>query len=266
MTADLNSKSHGNLHFNEYDALPEKNRFLRNTNSSEKPPRMSSAVSVTNKSVSFNLHPYTDPPGKSTNISVGRVSTKIINKLPPKEVSLEVKDISLESNIVLIEALKQLEGFIEKPFKEAIYIGVMVDGLRHGVGIMKYRNGRQYEGHWFEDIRDGKGFERYPNGNTYFGHFKTGKAHGNGVYTWFNGEVYDGEWDQGLKHGRGIWKGVENDSYVGEWSKSKAHGFGVHTWPNGDKYEGLWNMCLKHGTGTDTFYTGDIYTGQYLEG
>ena len=193
-----NSKSQANIK-NEYEETNERNRFSRNT--LNKPPRMSSAKS--NKSVSFHLNPYSDPPKKNLNVSVSAVITRI----PPKVVSLEICDISLESNIFLMDALSQLPGYVEKMFKDAIYVGQMIDGLRHGLGIMKYRNGRQYEGNWQEDLRDGKGFERYPNGNTYFGHFKTGKAHGNGVYTWANGEVYDGEWDQGLKNGHGFWKG-----------------------------------------------------------
>ena len=81
-------------------------------------------------------------------------------------------------------------------YKEALYMGNMNQyEQRHGIGVMKYINGRQYEGYWEDDIRTGKGFERYANGNTYFGMFLKGKAHGKGVYTWHNGEVYDGEWD-----------------------------------------------------------------------
>ena len=41
--------------------------------------------------------------------------------------------------------------------------------MRDGKGIMKYANGRQYEGEWVKDTREGKGFERYPNRNTYYG-------------------------------------------------------------------------------------------------
>ena len=91
-----------------------------------------------NKSVSFNLsNPYQDPQRKSQNSSVSR-----LEKPPPKIVSLDIKDLSLESSIVLLDALKQLPGSIEKTFKDALYVGVMVDEIRHGLGIMKYRNGR----------------------------------------------------------------------------------------------------------------------------
>ena len=36
-----------------------------------------------------------------------------------------------------------------------------INGKRNGKGVMRYRNGRQYEGYWERDLRDGKGFERY---------------------------------------------------------------------------------------------------------
>jgi len=121
-----------------------------------------------------------------------------------RETDLEVKELQfdeviMESKEVDLQAIRQIESYVEKRYKGAIYLGNTSNGMRHGKGIMKYPNGRQYEGFWKHDMRDGKGFERYPNNNTYFGQFKYGKAHGKGVYTWANGEVYDGEWDQGLK-------------------------------------------------------------------
>ena len=118
---------------------------------------------------------------------------------PDSDELLKPENIKLESNEVELEAIKQVDGYKEVKYKDAIYMGTFINGKRHGKGVMRYRNGRQYEGYWERDLRDGKGFERYPNGNTYFGHFKKGKANGKGVYTWANGEVYAGEWLLGVK-------------------------------------------------------------------
>ena len=107
---------------------------------------------------------------------------------------LKFDEIVLESNEIDLAELQAAEGFTERRFPQAIYLGIMFEGKRHGRGVMKYANGRQYEGQWEKDLRNGKGFERYPNGNSYYGNFKMGKADGKGVYTWVNGEVYDGEW------------------------------------------------------------------------
>lgn len=110
------------------------------------------------------------------------------------ESLLNFDEIILESNEIDLANLQKAPNFVERRFPQAIYLGIMIDGKREGKGIMKYSNGRQYEGNWERDLRNGKGFERYPNGNSYFGSFKMGKADGKGVYTWVNGEVYDGEW------------------------------------------------------------------------
>ena len=82
---------------------------------------------------------------------------------------LKFEEVKLESNEVDLEALKQIDGYSQLNFKDAIYLGIISKGKRHGKGVMKYPNSRQYEGYWQYDLRDGKGFERYPNGNTYFG-------------------------------------------------------------------------------------------------
>ena len=74
---------------------------------------------------------------------------------PKAPVSLEVQDIRLESTEIDMEAIKELTEFqgrkvayIEKPYKEAVYVGLVGAaktkdaGLRCGYGVMKYRNGR----------------------------------------------------------------------------------------------------------------------------
>ena len=68
------------------------------------------------------------------------------------------------------------------------------------MGLMRYKSGRFYEGHWYNDMREGKGFERYANGHTYEGYYHKGKPHGYGVYSWGNNcERYEGEWYMGAK-------------------------------------------------------------------
>jgi radial spoke head protein 1 len=64
-----------------------------------------------------------------------------------------------------------LENCVQRRYQDALYIGVIIGGKRHGKGVMKYKNGRQYEGDWVADIRNGRGFERYPNSNYYTGYF-----------------------------------------------------------------------------------------------
>ena len=65
--------------------------------------------------------------------------------------------------------LEQLDGFSVRKFPDAVFIGQIDNGKRHGKGLMRYKNGRQYEGEWENDLRQGRGFEKYPNGNSYYG-------------------------------------------------------------------------------------------------
>ena len=87
-------------------------------------------------------------------------------------MSLDPADIVLETAEVDLEALRLAPGFTTRTYPEAVYVGQLnEEEQRHGLGAMKYKNGRQYEGGWLHDLRDGKGFERYANGNTYYGQF-----------------------------------------------------------------------------------------------
>ena len=63
-------------------------------------------------------------------------------KQPPKVVSLDPKDIVLELNDLELETLKSLPNYTERKYNEAVYIGQMKDGQRHGQGAMKYKSGR----------------------------------------------------------------------------------------------------------------------------
>ena len=59
-----------------------------------------------------------------------------------KIVSIEVKDIKLESIEFTLEELSLLEGYHERSYKDAVFVGQIKEGSRHGKGVMKYRNGR----------------------------------------------------------------------------------------------------------------------------
>jgi hypothetical protein len=61
-----------------------------------------------------------------------------------KNVSVDPKDVIVESAIVDLELLRlDHVNYYEEKFKEAIYVGQMAkDSERHGLGVMKYSNGR----------------------------------------------------------------------------------------------------------------------------
>jgi hypothetical protein len=67
------------------------------------------------------------------------------------------------------EELKLQDDFAVKSYKDSVYRGQIVDSLRHGKGVITYKNDRVYEGQWLNDKRHGMGFERFTNGNIYEG-------------------------------------------------------------------------------------------------
>ena len=52
-----------------------------------------------------------------------------------------------------------------------IYEGEVLEGKKHGKGVLKFRNGDIYTGQFFQD-----------------------EAHGQGKYTWPNGEYFEGDY------------------------------------------------------------------------
>ena len=54
-------------------------------------------------------------------------------------------------------------------------------GELHGNGIMKYSNGRRYEGSWAHNVYEGVGSLHEGNGDIYQGEFHNHRRHGEGT-------------------------------------------------------------------------------------
>jgi hypothetical protein len=64
-------------------------------------------------------------------------------------------DLIPESKEVDLDEIKDSMYYKVKKYADAIYKGLIVKRKREGKGMMKYRNGRVYEGDWKNDMRDG---------------------------------------------------------------------------------------------------------------
>jgi hypothetical protein len=51
---------------------------------------------------------------------------------------LKFEEIIMESNEIDLEELQKQPNFKETTFQSSLYVGQIVDGKRHGKGIMKY--------------------------------------------------------------------------------------------------------------------------------
>jgi hypothetical protein len=47
-----------------------------------------------------------------------------------------------------LKDLESLLGYVIRKYPDALFIGQHVNGKRNGKGVMRYANGRQYEGDW----------------------------------------------------------------------------------------------------------------------
>jgi hypothetical protein len=55
---------------------------------------------------------------------------------------LKFEEIILESSEIDLEDLQKQPNFKETMFQTSLYVGQIVEGRRHGKGVMKYQNGR----------------------------------------------------------------------------------------------------------------------------
>ena len=129
------------------------------------------------------------------------------------------------------------------------YEGKFRNNIRSGFGIMTFSNGDRYEGEWENDKQNGFGFYRYKSGATYVGNNKDNKSHGHGIFTYTNGSKYSGEYSLGKKEGHGTLSFSNGDYYVGEFKNNKKQGLGTYTYADGEQYTGEFKNDMYDGKG-----------------
>ena len=102
-----------------------------------------------------------------------------------------------------------------------VYEGDWVNGLKHGKGVARYKDGTEYNGEWQNDVKHGAGeiIERVLYGiflERYKGSFADDMKDGSGRQELKSGKVYYGEFRRGLFQGEGQLKDeVTGYSYKG---------------------------------------------------
>ncbi len=131
----------------------------------------------------------------------------------------------------------------ETPTEKARFEGNYKDGLKHGVGKMKYPNGDVYEGEWVDN-----------------------KMQGEGTYTYKkSGDIYSGSWFDNKKHGQGTYEfGSDSSLFVGTWENGQMT-TGKWVWKEAAVYEGEFKLGRPYGAGTFKFASGLEQKGNYEE-
>lgn len=85
--------------------------------------------------------------------------------------------------------------------------------VKHGTGVMRWQDGREYQGE-----------------------FENDKMHGDGSMTWPNGDKYVGQYCHDRKEGIGKMMFADGSRYEGNWYKGKRHGEMLYIKPNGEAF------------------------------
>jgi len=148
------------------------------------------------------------------------------------------------------------------------YIGEFKRGLRHGKGILYYKNAKLIDFGYF----DGNKFEQsgsieYQIYDYYIGEWKDGLRHGKGLLCYKNKSKYIGDWINDKVEGNGKNIEVNGNYYIGEWKNGSKHGKGIIYYKNGGvKYEGDFINNEPYGKGKYIFDSGLIYIGEFKGG
>jgi hypothetical protein len=123
------------------------------------------------------------------------------------------------------------------------YQGTFLDNRRNGLFVVKYDDGREFDGVFEMGIMR-KGIMKYPEIGTYWGYFdETERPHGRGKFVFNIGQTYDGEWSHGNidGHGRMIY-GKDNEStyYLGNFCDGEKFGKGVLVVEDTIFHDGIW--------------------------
>ncbi len=180
------------------------------------------------------------------------------------------KSESFEGNFV--KGVIQGHG-IFKLRSGTVYEGNFTDGKTTGDFTVKYDNGEVYVGQLVNSIRHGKGKITY-NANDkrdyYEGDWDNGNRHGEGTLVWKSGEKYVGQWGSNVLNGKGRREYSENSTwlyYEGEHKNDKREGFGKMEYKDGTSWEGTWKADSRvEGQGTVRYDNGFIYTGALMDG
>ena len=157
--------------------------------------------------------------------------------LKQTEFKTEIKGIRLKDHIIKnntnnIKVIHEPKETSKKKkikkciFENGEYTGEMRDGLPHGKGVFKYKNGNEYDGEFIKGLKDGHGCCKNNEGE-YDGFWKEDKKEGHGKYTFKNGDLYIGEFKADMYSGQGILLYSNGNKTIGTWENNKRNGIEI---------------------------------------
>jgi len=219
----------------------------------------------------YKLRIISDPKGSKVRILNIKPEFRQGIELIPRKYILEVTNnndkVVFDTTITNGDVTKNVFFRKTKSFPNGDkYVGVIIDGKRHGKGMLTRTNGDKYKGEYKYDKENGQGTYNFANGNKYVGEFKDGKRHGQGTFTWSDGGVYEGQYKNGKTNGLGTFRSSSGSKYIGGFKNGAYSGQGKYFFTNGDIFEGEWKDGKMDGNGTYTYSDGRKYVGEWKDG
>lgn len=178
----------------------------------------------------------------------------------------------------------------------SFYTGFCTEtNVKSGIGILKWKDGTEYKGEFYNNTPNGYGIIHYTTGEEYEGEWKDGKADGIGILRSIISDeyevLYEGEWkedikegigvceeksignktvrrfegmyENGMKNGFGTYKSSDGEYFEGFFKDNTMNGYGLFRKGDGDEYEGFFQNNKKEGKGVFTCKDGSVFKGMY---
>ena len=155
----------------------------------------------------------------------------------------------------------------DKPANEAAnekncYEGELVDGVRNGMGTMRFANGNTYTGQWKNGVMHGLGEFHFASSKDYYiGKFINGNFGGLGRFHYSNGDVYEGHFLNGKRDGSGTLIKANGNRLEGNFINGKVEGYVKYFYADGKIYHGMFSDEKL----TDGFLITKNKAGQWVE-
>lgn len=158
------------------------------------------------------------------------------------------------------------QGRLEYEKESRWYEGDWIHGRWTGYGKLSNGDGDFYEGGLKNDHKHGTGIMRFADGRVFEGEYIRGQMI-QGKMTYQDGSIYGGSWVDGMRHGRGKCIFVDGSQYEGDFREGNFHGHGKMTWNDGGWYVGNWSNGEMDGLGREVRPDGSLrHDGEWSGG
>lgn len=93
--------------------------------------------------------------------------------------------------------------------------------IKHGTGVMRWPDGREYLGQFVLDKMQGEGTMTWPDGAKYVGQYHNNKKEGIGKLTMADGASFEGNFYKGMRHGELLYIKPDGCAFHMEFEEDK---------------------------------------------